>query len=70
MNVLNFLHSVAKNLKYPNTEWTSVCPTPHSMACVLFILKLEVLYTKRIAAELTTPRVKGITSPVNRMVRE
>ena len=40
------------------------------MAWVDSILKLEVLYTKRMAAELTRPRVRGMRNPVIKMVRE
>jgi hypothetical protein len=61
---------VAKSLNDPKAAWMTVCPTPHIMAWDWSMSKLDVLYTKAIEAELTTPSVKGITTPINMIIKE
>lgn len=42
----------------------TVCPVPHSIACMQVMLRLEARYTKATAAEVTAPQVAGVTTPI------
>ena len=57
-------------LVVPKAACTMVIPTPHIMASVVPMVKLEVLYTKAMQAELTAPKVSGIMKPIRKISKE